>query len=223
MKKIYLSLICLMMGVSSVLAQGTVVFTDGKDGEVIADGATITRTHVTEDIALGNYIHSGLYMKNTATSGGAYVSIEMKVEQISGGIAQICFPTNCISHNSVGTYETKQGAVQVGKPADIQSEWLIPNTYGQCKVKYTIKNYNYKGKDQLGAAIFEFAGNGASVTVIYDYADPAGINGVEADKDVASVSYYSLLGQKLPVAKGLCIKKTTFVDGTQKCVKIVVR
>ncbi len=222
MKKIYLALICLIMSVSSVFAQN-VVFTDGDGGAVLADGATITRNHLTEDPFMGSFIHSGLFVKNNG-SAGQVISIEMDVVTLPATSAiQICFPSNCISVDKTSTIETATKGLAAGSSHDLQTEWFVPQAYGQAKITYRVKYYTMSGTDIMGAPTYEFSGYGPAITVIYDYADPAGIEGVEANKEVASESYYSILGRKMDVAKGLCIKKTVYTDGTQKCVKVVVK
>ncbi len=220
MKKIYFTLVCLMMSISSVFAQGNVVFTMGDGGEVLADGATITANHLTEDPFMGSYIHSGLWVKNNGT--GQAITVEMAVETLPASTAiQICFPSNCQSFSAVGTYETNRGGMAAGASMDLQTEWFVPATYDKAKATYRIKYYSESGKDALGMPTYSFSGYGPSVTVIYDYADPAGIDAIEGEKEISSVKYYSILGRQMPVAKGLCIKKTIYADGTQKCVKIV--
>ncbi len=224
MKKIYLALVCLIAGVSSMSAQGSVVFTNGDGGEVLADGATITANHVVEDELDGTLIiHSGLFVKNTG-SAAQQLSVETVVESLPYGTVQICFPSTCNSLKTTGTYDTSKGTVGVGASKDLQTEWLLGDgsvAYNKAKVTYKIKLYTMSIVN--GFPNYSFSGYGPSVTVVYDYADPAGIDGVEAEKEVLSVAYYSVLGQKMPVAKGLCIKKTTYADGTHKCVKVVVK
>ncbi len=222
MKKIYLALICLMMSVSSVFAQN-VVFTDGDGGAAFADGAIITRNHITSDPFVGSFIHSGLFVKNNGNASQV-ISIEMDVVTLPATSAiQICFPSNCLSTDKTSTIETATKGLTVGSSHDLPPERIIPQAYGQQKVIYRGTYYTLSDTDMMGAPIYEFTGYGPAITVIYDYADPAGIEGVESDKEVASESYYSILGRKMDVAKGLCIKKTVYTDGTQKCVKVVVK
>ncbi len=230
MKKIYLALICLVMSVSSVVAQtnNTVVFTDGDGGAVLADGATITRNHVDGEPFGGFYIHSGLFVKNTAATGGTYMSVEQIITSLpAGSSAQICINGGCQTANTAGTLESAVKPLVAGASTDLLAEWFVPTNYTKCSVTYRIKYYVLGEPKEVVPGIYEdtydFTGYGPSVTVVYDYADPASINGVSADKEVASESYYSILGRKMDVAKGLCIKKIVYADGTHKCVKVVVK
>ncbi len=220
MKKIYSFIFCLMTGITTVFAQGTntVVFTDGNGGEAFADGATIVRDHIEGDDFEGYSISSDLFIKNTGSTT-VPISVKMEPETLPSGGIKLCFPSTCLTYYA--TTETATGPIKAGESKDLQSEWVNIEGYSQCKVKYTIQHMTFQGVVN-GQPTYS-ATPGASITVIYNYADPAGIDGVEADKEVLSEVYYNVLGHQLRTPKGLCIKKTVYVDGTQKCVKMVVK
>lgn len=229
MKKTITLAICLMASMAS-FAQTTAdsfVFQDA-EGNVVPDGAVLTRTEITEDPFDDNYISSGLYVKNV--SGGiAYLKIESAVTQLpSGTTHSICFPGNCINHTSVGTYESKDPEPEASESvSDMKAEWKYGGKYGTCTVTYTIKEYSYEGKQpndfNVPVDTYSFIGNGPSITVNYVNDENAGIKHI-AETSVASTVYYDLQGRcTTNPGKGLYIKKVKTTDGSTKTVKTVLR
>lgn len=229
MKKTITLAICLMASMAS-FAQTTAdsfVFQDA-EGNVVPDGAVLTRTEITEE-PMESYISSGLYVKNVSEEN-AYLKIEKTISQIpEGSVHSICYPGNCIRTSTVGTSESPAvGAEKPGTVADMQTEWIPNDKYGTCTVTYTIKEYSYEGKQpnefNVPVDTYSFIGNGPSVTINYVNADPAGISKTAADASVASTVYYDLQGRcTTNPGKGLYIKKVKTANGSAKTVKTVLR
>ncbi len=230
MKKTFTLAICLMASVAS-FAQATAdsfVFQDA-EGNVVPDGSVLTRTELTENPFDKDYISSGLYVVNVSP-GAAYLTIESNITQLPSGTSHsICFPGNCITHTAVGTYVSKNPE---GEKADVKNdmkaEWIPEGVYGTCTVTYTVKEYEYEGKQPNAQGIpvdtYSFIGNGPSVTVNYVNVDPAGISQTTAETGVVSTVYYDLQGRcTVNPGKGLYIKKVKTTDGNTKTVKTVLR
>lgn len=231
MRKTFTLAICLMASMAS-FAQTTAnsfVFQDS-EGNTVADGAVLTRTEITADPYGKDYINSGLYVKNVSDTS-AYLKIETVISQLPDGSEHsICYPGNCITQVKTGTYESENpvGEKKGADPADIKAEWIPNGKYGTCTVTYTIKEYEYEGKQPSGQGIpvdtYSFIGNGPSVTVNYVNADPTGIDAAEAETAVTSTVYYDLQGRSTTIpGKGLYIKKVKMAGGSSKTMKIVVR
>lgn len=191
MKKLF-TLILLMTTVMGY-AQNSYVFAD-KDGTVFENGDTIVRTEV-EDSGFDKQINSGLYVKNVSAANGYQVAVSANITRLDNGTVQLCFPENCNYYNSVGNNEAKDKAsLAQGALKSIQSEWL-PTAYGECIVTYTAQSYQ-------GV----FPKSSYKVTVIYRYADPAAIKGLNANQTVLPAQRFDLQGRPLRTsARGLNI------------------
>ncbi len=229
MRKTFTLAICLMASMAS-FAQTTAnsfVFQDA-DGNAVADGAVLTRTEIIEE-PMDSYISAGLFVKNVS-DGIAYLKIETAISQLPDGSEHsICYPGNCIRKSKADTSETPEvGGEKAGTVKDMLTEWIPNGKYGTCTVTYTIKEYSYDGKvpNEQGIPVdtYSFIGNGPKVTVNYVNADPAGIDGTEAETAVASTVYYDLQGRIVAQpGKGLYIKKVKMAGGSAKTVKTVIR
>ena len=131
MKKVFT--LCLgLMSMLALHAQSNfpIQFAD-KDGNIIADGTTLTITDYEEDEYTG------------AMSNGAF---------------QSCFPVNCMQASAVGDYTTSDGALAAGALKSMQTEWL-PAAEGSCSVTYQLVTYKKNPitqkwtKDQEGPAV----------------------------------------------------------------------
>lgn len=227
MKKFYVFALCLFAGFSAAYAQDeedelddTFQFVTA-DGTVVPSGSTITVTDVEEDFVTGDkMLKSGLYVK--ANSNG-YVTVAYDVDAPADEI-QLCFPINCTKIN--GTGETGVGMLKADdEPHDLQTEWF-PSAYGTATVSYTLKRYEYAGMGgPLGITPqYDYLSDCSTVTVIYAYNDPAGIEGIKASDNVVSAVYYDMAGRMIQTpGKGLYIKKAKLADGTVKTVKTVLK
>lgn len=216
MKKIYFILACLFAGVATSYADidETVVFTIGSGGEALEDGYTLTVSDVTEDELLGNYINSGLYVKNTDSSVNNYLAIQWEVESLPSGFVQLCFPMTCDYGRETGTYTTGIGIIRAGEERSLQSEWCL-DSYGTCTVTYTILLYN-SSTDTTPSA------QGPSVTVNFVYSADAAVNVVENNAEEVSTEYFDLSGRRVNAPQsGLVIKKSVLSDGTAKSEKVI--
>lgn len=182
MKKFFTLLSFLMLG-TMLYAQSEYVFTD-KDGNTIDEGTTIVRTEV-EDDGFSQILKSGLFVKNVSAADGYQVAVAAEITRIDNGAVQLCFPVNCFSYSSVGTYGGKdKTSLPQGSLKDIQSEW-IPTAYGECIVKYTAKSFQ-------GV----FPKTAYTVTVHYLYADPSGVEAVNDSQRAVVRECFDLQGRQ---------------------------
>lgn len=201
MKKLFtLGLFLLAAAWAMAQDSSTFQFVD-KDGNVVADGTTITRSELVEDPFGGNYISTGLYVKNTA-DGSASMRVAYQIETMDNGEFQICFPVNCVRKSVAGSYTTTSGSMDAGAVSDLQCEWF-PVAYGSCHAKLTIEVLNALGSK---------AADGPTVTVVFNNADPTAISSVH-HTSAAPQQYFTADGRKKDgPQKGLNIIRMT--DGT---------
>lgn len=218
MKRIILN-VCLFLccGVMTAMAQtdGTFQFVD-KDGHAIADGSTVTMNELTTDDFLGNFINSGLSVKNVSGEQ-ACIRLVYHITAIDNGSFQVCFPVNCITQDAIGTFVTETGNIQPEAAVGLQSEWF-PTAYGRCTTTYSIE---VMGETGFAPKIsYEKLADGPSVTVIFDYRDPASVTSPQCEA-LASTHCYDLQGRRLDrhAAKGLHIERRQ--DG--RVVKLLTR
>ena len=207
----------LFMGLVAVMAAQAqsdfpLQFAD-KDGNIIADGTVLNLTTAEVDDFGDALMPSGLYVKNTTNAdvqgGGAYT-----ITSLSNGAFQTCFPTNCVSNNRTGSYETSNGTIAAGELKSMQTEWL-PVDNGTCVVTYQLVTY----KQNVITKQWQKDKTGPTITLKFTY-DPTGINSTKNGKNVRTVEYYNLTGRRVQTpAHGMYIVKTTYVDGTKTCKK----
>ncbi len=195
MKKLFtLSMFLLATAWAMAQDSNTFQFVD-KDGNVVADGTTITVKDLTEDVFLGNFISTGLSVKNTSTAA-ASIQLSYNIETIDNGMFQICFPENCITRSEAGEYMTTKGSLNAGVQRDLQCEWF-PETYGTCKAHLAI---------EVLSAFGTKVADGPAVTVIFNYADPSRIENIQQGTVVTDS--YNLQGQHAAEGhKGLTISR----------------
>ena len=173
-----------------------------KDGNIIADGTTLNITTYEADDFGGVQMPSGLYVKNISNEkvqgGGEYT-----IQSISNGAFQTCFPNNCVSKESVGTYTTGNGEFAAGVPKNMMTEWL-PMADGSCQVVYQLVVFNQNPLTKEWSK--DTSKIGPTVTLNFTYST-AGISIVEAGNDTkGKAAYYDLSGRRIEKpAKGLYI------------------
>lgn len=215
MKRIVVSCALLVALAATAVAQADekFQFVDA-DGNVIPSGTTIRVSELIEDEFLGNNLNSGLFVKNV-TDEQLYVSMAYEVVSIDNGMFQICFPVTCNSQMSPGLYETAAGPLEAGVSSDVQSEWF-PETYGSCTVRFQVQEMQQTGF--FPKQTWTKVADGPTVTVLFEYADPAAIS--TATRDVLAPSAgrcYDLQGRLVAQdsrAKGLRIARLP--DGTTR-------
>lgn len=204
MKKVF-TLCLLMLATAWAMAQdsNTFQFVD-KDGHVVADGTTIKVLNVETDDFGDIMIPSGLFVKNT-TETASSLRIHYHIQTLESGTFQICFPINCITKSTTGTFETGSELMNGNETRNLNTEW-IPVTYGKCIVTYQIEVMN---QTSFLPPQYESVAMGPMITVEYNYADPAGIEQTKNGLGTA-VSYYNINGIQLQSPpKGLNIVKLT--------------
>lgn len=184
-----------------------------KDGNVIADGTTLNISEA-EDDGFGDVLMpSGIFVKNNSNAE-VQCAGTFTIQAMSNGAFQSCFPLSCMQAPSVGNYTTQSGALAAGALQNMATEWL-PKREGSCTVTYTLVTYKQNpitkkwNKDQ----------EGPTITLKFTYGT-TGIKAGKTNKTISSVVYYNLTGKKIkqPVS-GVYLAKTTYSDGTIKCVK----
>ncbi|MGX8695171.1 MAG: hypothetical protein ACSW8D_02195 [Prevotella sp.] len=197
MKNILSTFLLLLAAVSvSAQAEQTFQFID-KNGSVIADGATITVSELTPDEFMGDFVNSGLFVKNIS-SASTLVRVVYEITTIDNGSLQICFPNLCNSQMFKGTYETQSAPIAEGETRDFQTEWF-PTAYGRCQVTFSLEemaqigifpNYSY----------IKIA-DGPKVTVVFDYPDPAGIASATQHGGRIGNAVFDLQGRRLTASQ----------------------
>ena len=167
MKKLFNLFLFSLLSTLCAVAQdsSTFQFVD-KSGNTVANGTTLTVSSLTEDEIMGNFISTGLSVKNTSESN-ASVRISYQIETLDNGMFQICFPSSCITKTTTGSFETTKGEMTAGEVRDLQCEWF-PEAYGTCKVTLALEVMN-----ALGTKI----ANGPAIQVAFAYNSPGANQG----------------------------------------------
>lgn len=162
MKKLFTLFVFSLLSMLYAVAQdsSTFQFVD-KSGNAVADGTSLTVSELTEDEIMGNFITTGLSVKNTS-GANASVRITYQIETLDNGRFQICFPSSCITKTTTGSFETNKGDMAAGDVRDLQCEWF-PEAYGNCKVTLAMEVLN-----ALGTKV----ANGPAVQVTFAYHNP---------------------------------------------------
>lgn len=188
------------------------------DSTEVPNGAVLNLTQLGEDITGTQCIPSGLYSENT-TNSTENIRINLDIQSITEGSAiQFCALMACSNYEAVGT-AYKGGLMTPNKIDDLMFEWFPkgalndePVEYGNAVAVLMIEHMDASGKFVLG--------EGPSITVNFIYADPTGINNVDAQNGRMVVARYNANGQQLTaLQKGLNILK--YADGTST--KILVK
>ena len=180
MKKLFTFIVLLTAGLTASYAQAindSYQFVD-KDGNIIENGTTVVRNEPEIDPFGGVAFLSGLYVKNVSAPSNYSVRIHTTITRLDNGNVQVCFPTLCHNYDFVGsTNKSEEGKVASGDAKSIQAEWLPANatSYGECIVTHQAMALEPFGKTWL-------ENEGPSVTVHYIFADPAGIQQVQTNR-----------------------------------------
>lgn len=241
MKKLYTLTVALVLGATSLFAQGEqyLQFLEkNAAGEFveIKDGAVLTRTTVTSDDFQGDFISSNLYIKSVKdeTCAGR---IEFKIVSIDNGAHSICYGGKCTTQSNGGTFYSpslsSQGNIttvenNTSTPVSMQTEWFFTKE-GKMTVEYTLDALDKDGAEVTPrpgggfTQVTKYAVKGKSqkITVNYVY-DPTGIKGVEND-DIVKTEYFDVTGKRISQpATGLYIKKMTNSNGKVVTRKVVL-
>jgi len=198
MKRLLFCVFCAFCMTTTVMAQDsdTFQFVD-QSGNMVANGSTVTLSDLKEDLFLGNYISSGLSVKNTSATT-ARVRMVYDITTLDNGTFQICFPVNCMSRFETGAYTTTADNMSGGEQRDLQCEWF-PTAYGVCKAQLSLEIMN---------AFNQKTADGPAVTLVFNYADPTDIN-VNVNINPAVANVYNLQGQSTSTSTGLRIVRLT--------------
>lgn len=227
MKKMMMALSLALLWVASLFAQGEGTNIDNTfrfvyaDGTEVPNGTVLNLTKMEQDLFDEWQINSGLYVENTSSTS-EYIRVTMTVKSLSENSSmKFCVLEKCNNYKSVGIY-SKEGLESAGKKDNLQLEWLPACTkdekgaetplYGNASVTLKIEHLDASGKTVLGT--------GPTITLNFTYADPTGIEKVDAKADKTEVSRYNANGQVLTAPqKGLNIVK--YADGTSA--KVLVK
>lgn len=211
MKRVFISAIAALLCIgASAQSDLTTLQVVDKDGNVVADGATLEFSE-TED--MGSYIQipTGLSVKNT-TGTDQGVGIDINLSRLDNGEFSCCFPINCKKVPQTGEYidYNAPAILEANKTKEIQTEW-IPETYGKCTATLQFKVYSVVEKELFGVKIpeaGELKAYAQKITVNFEYKDPAGINDLSSDNNAKVVSRYNANGTRVSSDfKGLAIEK----------------
>ena len=182
MKKLFTLFLFSLLSTLCAVAQdsSTFQFVD-KGGNTVANGTSLTVSELTEDEIMGNFITTGLSVKNTSGSN-ASVRISYQIETLDNGQFQICFPSSCITKTTTGSFETTKGEMAAGEVRDLQCEWF-PKAYGTCKATLAIEVLS-----ALGTKIAD----GPAIQVTFAYADPSHVGAFSTEATVSEC--YTLQG-----------------------------
>ena len=120
----------------------TIQFVD-KNGNVVADGATVNVEEGEKDVFGDLLFKTGLFVSNTSEND-VYIGIDYEIKSLPNGAFQICFPQNCVQKTAVGKYSTPQGPLAANEKKDIQAEWIPDEDgFGTCTVELQVNLYIY--------------------------------------------------------------------------------
>lgn len=200
----------------------TLQFVDS-EGNVVEDGATINGVAEYVDLGgvLGGYyqISTGLSVRNNAGEEvGARISGE--ITRMDSGSLSCCFPKNCASQTTVGSFYTMPGTMGANETRLFTTEWL-PREYGMCTATFRIQIMDIVYNSFGIPMDYTLKADGPSVSVNFVYdSSVTDIAGVEVNEDVTEVARYSVDGRLLSSPQsGINIVK--YSNG--KTAKIIVK
>lgn len=221
MKKLLLLLGAVaLIATKAAAIDNTFTFVDAS-GNSYNDGDTITLTTVEfVDDGLDAYyqISSGLYVKNnTAEQIGA--GIDFDIARIDNGNLSVCFPGNCYTYNTVGTYSQSGGYLDASVTKTLQTEWIMTG-YGECDATFTLTVFDISYNKYGLPTYTQREEDGPTITVHFVYSDPAGIRAISSVTNRYEVARYTISGRQIDTPqKGLNIVK--YSDGTVR--KVIVK
>lgn len=167
-------------------------------GQVIADGSTITCNQVVEDEFGDIQLPTGLFIKNIESDIFAG-KVLMDLSHLPNGKFQCCAFGSCKSASSPNQcFISSSNVMESGHVQDIQTEW-IPDEKGYTSWSATLQIVNIEAsKSKYGGYNYgDIIGYGPKITVNFVYADPTGINDIDDERDVQVVARYDANGAKL--------------------------
>ena len=213
MKRVFISAIAALLCIgASAQSDLTTLQVVDKDGNVVADGATLEFSE-TEGSGSDLMIPTGLSVKNT-TGTDQGVGIDINLSRLDNGEFSCCFPANCANAKETGEYIDFNAAaiLEANETRPILTEW-IPQKYGKCTATLQFKVYNIVEKEIPGIGIKipepgDLKAYAQKITVNFEYKDPAGINDLSSDNNAKVVSRYNANGTRVSSDfKGLAIEK----------------
>lgn len=189
-----------------------------KDGNIIADGTTLTLTETITDDFGDVQLPTHLYVKNITDGdiqgGGTYT-----ITSIGSGTFQTCFPQNCAQQTRPGTYTTESGNLAAGQLKYMQTEWL-PTKEGTAAVTYQLLTF----KKNVITQKWTKDKSGPTVTLQFNYGTSSAVASLPSSQPDGQVSYYDLQGRQVFQPRhGVFVKKTLLSDGTQQVQKVRIR
>ncbi len=189
-----------VLGISGAMAQvdGTFCFLDA-NGDVVADGSTVTFNTVEEEIFPGMPMFGttlmakfDLKVKNT-TETNAKVGAKITIVSMPNGKVQFCFPSECAEFTNEHT--TSFADLTAGATQALNSEWLPEaGEHGTAKFKLQLL---------VGDGAGGIKAYGPTVNIVCQYY-PTGINDITSDN--AGSVYYDLSGRRISSpSKGIVI------------------
>lgn len=223
-------------GAGAQTVDNTFRFVD-KNGNEIPDGGTYTAVAELIDklpempgLVVSLEAPFGLDVENT-TADVAYVSAVFTTNNMSSGSLTVCFPNGCVE-KVPAIFETSNDFIVGGGKKALQSEWLPEKgKYGGASFTIQLRTMDAILNDKGLPVGYSFKANGPKITINCIYADPTGIDDVNAT-GLTTYNVYDMSGLKVvdngteaevqALDKGLYIHETV-IDGKRVAVKKVVR
>lgn len=178
------------------------------DGTPVENGSVVNCTTITEDDFNGNYISSGLYLKNVSEDDQP-TAIVGTITALPQGSIQFCMLQNCNQYSRTGAY-TKTGIMKAGNTDDLMLEWLAAGYDNS-------GNYVYEGLPGKTATITlqteirepgstrkpvgdEVVAYGPAITINFTWPNSTGITATEQLRPTV-VARYNLHGERISQAQ----------------------
>ena len=181
------------------------------DGTEIPDGTTVEVSAVKNSRYEGDYIDSGISIKNkSGKDGGCAVGFQIK--ELPSGSIGICFNGRCKSYETptdVAATATQPAAS--GHPIALETKWVLGSKQkGTALVKVSLQDVEITGRDN-----FTVKQEGPSITIKFVYGDATAVEYIaHSDKPSYRVSNLN----------GIVLMQTTdkpVLTGLQKGIYIV--
>lgn len=217
MKKIFTLCLALFSAVATFAQEAKDIFEFvDKDGKTIPSGSVLTVNTIEEDPFGGSaMISSGVYVNQLAGKGeDTYATnLDINLTRLDNGSFESCFPGNCKSVKSTGTFDTPKNFMEDNS---LKTEWL-PDDKGTATAVITLNAY--KAEMKKGGISYTYTKIGECSTITVNFVnDPTGISSIGADGNATVAAYYTVDGKRLTAPqKGLNIARLT----NGKTVKVV--
>lgn len=221
MKRIYTTIFAAALAaVAFAQKDNTLKFVD-ENGKEVKDGSTVTVDKVEDDGFGTLQIPTGLFVLNTSSEKQG-VGLTFRISEIPNGSMSVCFPSQCLYYEAVGSYDNGTDLMEANQNKTLQTEWF-PAEKGTTTATFTISRYKVETKVVLGVpmeSVGEKIADCSTVTVKFVYNDPTAIKDVDSEASKTVVARYNANGQQLSSAQpGLNIVR--YSDGTIR--KVVVK